>query len=176
MYLQNHEQHKKSGYLLLIILLISILSVYAVHDSASILSGYISTYETKPATFNFKVSSDISSTEDILNITLFTQGVSLLKVNNPSASWRHENSSDAINWTGIISTDGSQGFNFNSALNKVTADKTYNWNVETVDTNGDKDTSSILVTVLNDAVNPSITVNFPVNYGFVKNETFQINM
>ena len=161
----------------ILILLLIVAQVYALHDASVNLVGYNPAYETKDVLFEFKVENVDPNNPTVNNpiefVTLNTSGVYFLKIFN-SQSWEHTNFTSNITWNKAdgIAAKGSQNFNFDSYLNKVNKDTDLIWNVVTKDSNGDSDTNTFTVTILNDSANPVVSLASPGDYDIVKNETF----
>ncbi len=172
---------KRVGYLLVIFILLFTISVYALHDARVTLTSPANPrYETTNVFYNFGVENrDINFppiNDPINSINILTNGVVYLDIFN-SPPWLYTNTSSSINWdNSAISAGGSQSFMFNSFLNKVDKDESYTWTVTTNDSNGDTNVTTFTINVLNDSVNPSVTINSPVDYGFVKSGQFDFNL
>jgi len=168
---------KKRGYLFIVLLLVSLVPTYAAHDAVVNLINYNPQYETKNINFRLSIENQLTSMHSIDKVNLVTNGISFLNVLDPQ-SWQHYNDSNLINWNGTVAflPDSINNVRFNAYLNKVNQDKTYIWTVNTVDTNGDLETNTFDVTVLNDDVKPIVTINSPKDYSFVKNEPFTFSL
>ncbi len=171
---------KMAGVFFIFFLLFTIV-VYATHDARVSLSGYSPQYETNDVLFKLKVENIDDSVppvnDSITNVTLISRGVNYLAIYDPDISWSHLNLTNYIMWNGSSGflPDSINYVKFNANLDKVDEDKTYTWTAITKDTNGYLDINTFIVAVLNDSINPSIAINYPKDYSFVKNETFIFN-
>jgi len=168
---------KKRGYLLLSILLISALVAYASHNSTVSFTTFpVTIYETVPNSYTLAVSNP-EFNDTINNVTVYLQGFLPISINN-LASWVENNyTGQALEYTqGSIGDDATQNFRFILSGNKVDQDTTFDIQVLTKDVNNDIDIDTLTFTVLNDSIAPSVTINSPARYSFVKNQTFTFSL
>ena len=165
---------KKTGIIWLILFFFVSSAVIADHNATVGLFGYATTYETLNSNLILNIYNDILSTDSINNVLLLTPGFSFITITDPTG-WTHtENPLNYITNSSGISNDFSGNFRFVAKADKLTADTTYVWDVNTTSTN--TQTQQFTLIVLNDPTAPIIYEVYP-NQTYIQgfNQSFWIN-